>query len=156
MKLCKSEASKIDHIKTEQLDMQKQLINRQQNQIDSVQKTVKSEMISWADVVKQNSPKNNQLTVTGNTVKEAVRLVNEEEERSRNLIIYSVKETEEGEWEDVNYILTVSRTFSSQFLMRPAVTFLARRRYAGLGREFLRKRDQSKFSYKALAMWASY
>lgn len=81
--------------------MQKQLINRQQNQIDSVQKTVKSEIISWADVVKQNSPQNNQLTVTGNTVKEAMRLVNEEEERSRNLIIYSVKETEEGEREDV-------------------------------------------------------
>ena len=74
MNLCKSAASSIDQTKTEQMqiDMQKQLINRQQDQIDSVQKTVKREIKSWANV---------------KTVKEAVRSVNEEE-RSRNLIIY--------------------------------------------------------------------
>ena len=88
MNLCKSAASSIDRIKTEQMqiDMQKQLINRQQDQIDSVQKTVKREIKSWANV---------------KTVKEAMRSVNEEEERSRNLIIYGVKETKEGEWEDI-------------------------------------------------------
>ena len=66
-----------------------------ENRTDSVQKTVKSEMKSWADVIKKNSAQNNQLTTK--TVKEAVRSVNEGEERSRNLIIYGVKETEEGE-----------------------------------------------------------
>jgi hypothetical protein len=39
--------------------------------------------------------------VTAKTVKEAVRAVNEKEERSRNLIIYGVAEGEEDDWNEV-------------------------------------------------------
>ena len=56
--------------------------------------------MSWADAVKKKRAQNNQF-VQKQTVKEAVRSVSEEEERSRNLIIYGVKETKEGEWEDI-------------------------------------------------------
>ena len=45
--------------------------------------------MSWADAVKKKRAQNNQF-VQKQTVKEAVRSVSEEEERSRNLIIYGV------------------------------------------------------------------
>ena len=97
--LCKSAAAKFDQLKTEQIEMQKQLINNQKDQINSVQKTVQTEMKTWADVAKKNITRNKVLATK--TVKDAVRAVNEEEERSRNLIIYGVKEGEEGGWDEV-------------------------------------------------------
>ena len=77
--LCKSAAAKFDQLKTEQIEMQKQLINNQKDQINSVQKTVQTEMKTWADVAKKNITRNKVLATK--TVKDAVRAVNEEEER---------------------------------------------------------------------------
>jgi hypothetical protein len=88
--LCRSAAAKLDQLKDEQIVLQKQLIDCQSEQINSVQKTVKTEMKTWADVARRNVTQNKVLTAT--TVKEAVRAVNEEEERSKNLIIYGVAE----------------------------------------------------------------
>ena len=96
--LCKSAAAKCDQLKSEQIELQKQLINAQNDQITAVQKTVKTEMKSWADVAKKNLTQSK--VVTAKTVKEAVRAVNEEEERSRNLIIYGVAEGEEDDWKE--------------------------------------------------------
>jgi hypothetical protein len=45
-------------------------------------------MKTWADVTRKNVTQNKVLTAT--TVKEAVRSVNEEEERSKHMIIYGV------------------------------------------------------------------
>ena len=92
--LCKSAATKCDHLKTEQIEIQKQLIKTQNDQMDSVQESVKTEMKSWADVVKKNASQGKVLATK--TVKEAVRSVNEEDERSKNLIIYGVMESEES------------------------------------------------------------
>ena len=97
--LCKSAAAKCDQLKSEQIELQKQLINAQNDQITAVHKTVKTEMKSWADVEKKNLTQSK--VVTAKTVKEAVRAVNEEEERSRNLIIYGVAEGEEDDWNEV-------------------------------------------------------
>ena len=91
--LCKSAAVKCDHLKSEQIELQKQLIKTQQDQINSVQKTVQTEMKTWADVATKNLTQSK--AVTTKAVKEAVRTANEEEERSKNLILYGVKEGEE-------------------------------------------------------------
>ena len=59
--LLKSAAANIDELKTDQLKSQKSVINLQEElirnkseQLDSVKTTVKTEMKSWTDVVKQS------------------------------------------------------------------------------------------------------
>ena len=100
--ICKLAAVKLDSMKDEKIELQRQLIDAKNDQaiVTSVQKTVKNEMQkSWADVAKKNIAQSK--TVTAKTIKEAVRAVNDEEERSKNLIVYGVQEAEEGDWEDV-------------------------------------------------------
>jgi hypothetical protein len=103
MNICKLASVKLDIMKDEKIDLQKQLINSKnddQTIVNSVQKTVKTELQnSWADVAKKNIAQSKAFTAK--TVKEAVRAVNEEDERAKNLIVYGVKEAEEGDWEDV-------------------------------------------------------
>ena len=84
----------MDQLKSEKIADQRLLLEIQQGQINSVQDTVKSEMKSWADVVKKNTSQRNGKPLTENTVKQAVRIVNEEERRSKNLIIYGCNENE--------------------------------------------------------------
>ena len=55
MELCKSAAAENDTLKSEQIEIQKDVIRIQQSQIGSVQETVKEEMQSWADIVNKNS-----------------------------------------------------------------------------------------------------
>jgi ElaB/YqjD/DUF883 family membrane-anchored ribosome-binding protein len=81
------------------MDTQNQLISRQQDELTAVKDTVQIKMKSWADVVKRNDKQNRQLTAK--SVKKAVKAVNEEEERSRNLIVYGDKEVDEADWEGV-------------------------------------------------------
>ena len=54
---------------------------------------IKTEMKSWADVVKQNAGPPNQITP--NTVKQAVRTVNDEKGRFKNVLIYGLEEKED-------------------------------------------------------------
>ena len=82
---CKSAAVKMDQLKTEQIENQKKLLQIHEENMDSVQQTVKTELKSWSDVVKKGIP-NKQLTVK--TVKEAVRSVTDEEKRSKCFMIY--------------------------------------------------------------------
>ncbi|KAL5256543.1 hypothetical protein ACHWQZ_G011706 [Mnemiopsis leidyi] len=96
VELCKSAAGKMDQLKSDKIADQKLLIDLQKTQINSVQETVKSEMKSWADVVKKNVNLNqrNAKPLTENSVKQAVRAVNEEKKRSKNLMIYGWQEKE--------------------------------------------------------------
>ena len=96
--LCKSAAAKIDELKSEQILNQKKLLDVQEKQINGVQTVIKTEMKSWADVVKKNSKQSTQITP--NTVKQAVRTVNDEEKRSRNVMIYGLEEKEDESPED--------------------------------------------------------
>ncbi|KAL5253309.1 hypothetical protein ACHWQZ_G013180 [Mnemiopsis leidyi] len=100
VELCKSAAGTIDQLKTEKIADQKLLIEIQKGQINSVQETVKSEMKSWADVVKKNTSQAHRIgkPLTEKSIKQAVRTVNEEKRRSKNLMIYGFKE---GDREDV-------------------------------------------------------
>ena len=88
IELCKSAAGKIDQLKSEKIADQKLLIEIQQGQINSVQDTVKSEMKTWADIAKKNTNQRSGKQLTENSVKQAVRIVNEEERKSKNLMIY--------------------------------------------------------------------
>ena len=75
----------------------------QQKEIGVVQKTVETEMKSWADIVKKNTSQSQQLA--SKSVKEAVRCVNEEEKRAQNLMIYGCEEKEdEGPTDVVNFV----------------------------------------------------
>ena len=94
IELCKCAAGKMDRLKSEKIADQKLLIELQQAQMNSVQETVKSEMKSWADVVKKTNNQRNVKQLTENSVKQAVRAVNEEKQRSRNLMIYGCQEKE--------------------------------------------------------------
>ena len=100
MNICKLAAVKLDSLKDEKIELQRQLIDSKNDQkiVESLQKTVKTEVQkSWADVAKKNIAQSK--TVTAKTVKEAVRAVNEEEERSKNLIVYGYEEDVEGDWD---------------------------------------------------------
>ena len=94
VELCKCAAGKMDQLKTEKIADQKQLIELQQTQMNSVHDTVKSEMKSWADVVKKNNNQRQGKQLNENSVKQAVRTVNEEKRRSKNFMIYGCKEDE--------------------------------------------------------------
>ena len=87
--ICKSAAVKIDQLKSDQIENQKKLMEIQGKQIDSVQQTVKTELKTWADVAQQGIASK---PLTKHTVKEAVRSVNDEEKRSKCLLIYGVEE----------------------------------------------------------------
>jgi muramidase (phage lysozyme) len=78
IKLSKSAASKMDQLKSEKIADQKWLIEIQQGQINKVQDTVKSEMKTWADIAKKNTNQCSRKQQTESSVKQAVRIVNEE------------------------------------------------------------------------------
>ena len=95
MKKLKSAAGKIDVMKSEKIADQKLIIEAQQRQINPVQEIVKSEMKSWTDVVKKNTAhRPSGKPLTENSIKQAVRTVNEETKRSKNLMIYGCHESD--------------------------------------------------------------
>ena len=84
-------------MKSEKIADQKLIIETQQGQMNSVQETVKSEMKSWTDVVKKNTAQRpSGKPLTENSIKQAVRTVNEEKKRSTNLmiLIYGCQESD--------------------------------------------------------------
>ena len=81
-------------MKSEKIADQKLLIETQHGQINSVQETVKSEIKSWADVVKKDTNQRIGKPLTENAVKQAIRNFNEEEIRSKNLMIYGCEESD--------------------------------------------------------------
>ena len=89
LNICKSEAVKIDQLKSDQIENQKKIMEIHDKQIDSVQQTVKTELKTWADVAKKGITSK---PITKHTVKEAVRSVNDEEKRSKCFLIYGVEE----------------------------------------------------------------
>ena len=120
MNLCKVAAERIDELKTEQIDQQRKLIAIQNSQMNSVQTAVtsglKQEMRSWSDIVKKNNSQmqNDQLSITKKSVQQVIRNVNEEERRSKNLMIYGL---EENENEDISPV--VDEVFKSMSLPAP-------------------------------------
>ena len=83
--LCKSAAGKIDELKSSEIEKQREMAEIQEKQLDSVQKTVMTEMQSWNDTFSKNCV-NSAPSVK--IVQKAVKTVVEEDIRSKNLIIY--------------------------------------------------------------------
>ena len=108
-------ASEIDKPKIEQINKQNEIIMLQQSQIrsvqetvhngiGSVQETVKAEMCSWAKIVEKSCKQTDKLSAK--SVEQAVKNVTEEEERSRNYIVYGLEEAEPGRTERLMDIST--------------------------------------------------
>jgi len=95
--LCKAAAGAIDQLKTEQLASQKTIIEQQEHQLNSVKKTVQTEMKTWSDIVKKNCE-------TGapslHSVTKAVKSVVQADARSKNFLIFGASE-EHGNGMDV-------------------------------------------------------
>ena len=88
--LCKAAASKIDKLQSEQIASQKELITIQQNKLDAVQDTVKTEMKSWSDIVKKNCDTAPSVKI----VKKAIKSVVDESDRSKSFMIYGSQDNE--------------------------------------------------------------
>lgn len=86
MRLCKSAADIIDFMKSEQNESQKRLVDFQRCQMEKVQETVKTELETWTDYRRSQ--------LAEKSIKSAVKLVKDEEKRSKNLMIYNYPETE--------------------------------------------------------------
>ena len=117
--LCKSAASKVDNLKTEQIASQTELIKTQQEQLNSVQETVKTEMKSWADVAKVNTDTN--LAVPVKKLKEAVKTAVAEDDRTKRFMIFGLPETKEGCIIQEDLIDTVEAMFETTGIV-PAPT----------------------------------
>ena len=83
--LCKSAAGKIDELKSSEIEKQRKIVEIQEKQLDSVHKTVKTEMQSWSDIVSKNCVNS---APSAKFVQKAVKTVVEEDTRSKNFIIY--------------------------------------------------------------------
>ncbi len=92
----RSAAAKMEEIQSEQITSQKsviqlqeELIKLREDEIDNVQKTVKTEIKSFANIV-ENDNKN---TVTKEIIKRAVKSAVSENQRDRNVAIFGLQET---------------------------------------------------------------
>jgi hypothetical protein len=106
----------LDDLKSQQISLQKQIIDQQSEllkckdeQLDSVQATVKTEMRSYADHAAKNWPQQSAEVVTPDQVKQAVKVAVQEEDRTRSLMMFGVKE-EENEEEIEQTVLEIMAT----------------------------------------------
>ena len=88
IELCKAAAGKIDEMKSEQILNQKRFIELQEEKLESVKTTVKTEVKSWSEILKKNCGP----TPTLKSVKQAVKSVVDENDRTKNIIVYGTKE----------------------------------------------------------------
>lgn len=100
--ILKSAASEIDDLKSEQLrnqnqliKVQEQLLQKKDDNIKSVGTSVKQELKSWSEVVKQSGG----ATISAKAVMEAVRSSSIEDMKNRCLMIFGEEEEEEKERE---------------------------------------------------------
>ena len=117
--ICKAAAGKIDDMKTQEIETTKKIVKLQEEQLDSVQNTVNTEIQSWSEIVQKNCVKS---SATVRTVQQAVKSVVEEETRSKNFIIYGAKD-----WVTEDLSATVDEVFDN-ILLHPAPEILAARR----------------------------
>ena len=92
----KSVSTKMEELQSELIveqksviKLQKELISSSSDQIEAVQSTVKTEMRTFADIVKEGS-KN---SVTKETIHRAVKSAVSQDQRNRNLVIFGLQET---------------------------------------------------------------
>ncbi len=86
--------------KTTITTLQNEIIQSKTEQLNQVSSTVQREMKSYCDIVKENCKK---TAVSPQKLKDIVKTVSEEEDRSKNLVVFGFKEEEE---EDVRAIVS--------------------------------------------------
>ena len=107
LELCKSAASEVDQLKSDQIKTQSEIIELQKAEVGSVKETLTTEMNSWADVVKKSCSQTNIVTLKA--MENAVRSVNAEDERAKNFI-HGFKEAADGTTE---YLTTEATHFEA-------------------------------------------
>ena len=104
-------AAKVDELKSDNLknqsrliSLQKEMIQKKSEQLDSVKNTVQTEMKTWAGVVSKSC--SNISTVAPRKIIEAVKSAVGEEDRARNFMVYGAEEeTEElDSWDDGQWL----------------------------------------------------
>ncbi len=105
--LLKGATIQVDVLKDEHISFQKKIIEQQDNilkcrteQVNSVQATVRTELQSYSNAVMKSCSPNSDNMITTEQLKKAVKCAVEEEDRSRNLIIYGLKEQDEENLEE--------------------------------------------------------
>ena len=71
------------------ISLQNVVIEKQSSQLKEVSQTVQTKMESYCDIVKKSCK---QSVVTAENIRTAVKSVNEEEDRSRNLLLFALSE----------------------------------------------------------------
>lgn len=94
----------------EKLKLQDDVIKCQENQLEEFKTTMKTEVKSWSEVLAKNVPSQVQASVpmsngsvSPKQIESAVKKVVSEEDRSKNLMVYGVKELEN---EDVDKLVS--------------------------------------------------
>ena len=99
-KVIDNQAGRIDEFQRGKIDDQQTIIKlheeiskRRSDELNdvksTVQSTVQSEMQSYSEIAKKNCPK----TLTSKTIEAAVKRVCDRDDRSRNVIVYGIEET---------------------------------------------------------------
>ena len=73
------------------VSLQSVVIQKQREQLSEVSATVQNEMKSYCDIVKTNC---SNVVVTPDRIKSVVKSVNEEDDRSKNILVFGLKEEE--------------------------------------------------------------
>ena len=92
--ILKSASSNIDTLKSDQivnqklmLELKDEIIQKKDNHVQKVQEVVKTEVKSFSDIVKQNSPQ-----IPGKTLQAAVKSAVDNDNRSRCVMVYGLRE----------------------------------------------------------------
>lgn len=106
--ILRSAAAEIDELKSDNLKSQRSLISLQQEviqnkseQLDSVKNTVKTEIKTWANVVTKSCSGNQNMGAPKKLIREAVKSVIGEHDRSCNIVVFGAVEVKEQDKDDV-------------------------------------------------------
>lgn len=102
--------------KTKLIDVQETLVKNYDKKLDVVQETVKSEMMTFSDVVKKNCSGEN---FTPAKLKKVVKSVFDDDERPRNIMIFGADEDISCKGEKLSDRDVVNDVFSSLKCVRP-------------------------------------
>ena len=97
------------------LELQRELISRRDQEIKAVQSTVQKEVKTFSAVVEKNCS----VALSTKKIEAAVRKVADEEDRSRNVIVYGVEESEDEKLEEK--VETILQEIGEKPLVRDCV-----------------------------------
>ena len=85
------------------IELQDQVIKEKETQLDEFKTTMKTEVKSWSEVLNKNIPQASNVTVSPKVIESAVKKVVLEDDRSKNLMVFGVEESDN---EDVDHVIS--------------------------------------------------